>query len=93
MTTSRCRTACWEQIDLAIRANRFSLKQPRPRLTLLPLEGTMRKLIAAIMLLLSTIFVLSQTTPKFRPGTIMAVTPIPTVRMDKTPTDLPMMYP
>jgi hypothetical protein len=35
----------------------------------------MRKLIAAIMLLLSTIFVLSQTTPKFRPGTIMAVTP------------------
>jgi hypothetical protein len=35
----------------------------------------MRKLIAAIMLFLSTIFALSQTTPKFQPGTIMAVTP------------------
>ena len=37
----------------------------------------MRKLIAAIMLFLSTLFALSQTTPKFRPGTIMAVTPHP----------------
>ena len=35
----------------------------------------MRKRIAAIMLFLSTIFALSQTTPKFQPGTIMAVTP------------------
>ena len=35
----------------------------------------MRKRIAAIMLFLSTIFALSQTTPKFQPGTIMVVTP------------------